>query len=144
MQRSPIEELDPETPMEPTAEPAPLVLLVDDDRAVLLTLRAYARGAGLACRCAGDGLQAWAMLAGGLRPDAVVTDIEMPNLDGPGLIGRIRSDPALAAVPVLVYSGSARPAGGHDADAWFDKGRPGALVAALGGLAARVLTEPQH
>lgn len=42
-----------------------------------------------------------------LRPDAVVTDVMMPGVDGFGLVTAIRADPQLAATPVLMLSARA-------------------------------------
>ncbi|GAA4533572.1 ATP-binding protein [Mycobacterium paraffinicum] len=42
-----------------------------------------------------------------LRPDAVVTDVMMPGVDGFGLVAAIRGDPELAATPVLMLSARA-------------------------------------
>jgi signal transduction histidine kinase/CheY-like chemotaxis protein len=42
-----------------------------------------------------------------LRPDAIVTDVMMPGLDGFGLVAAIRADPALAATPILMLSARA-------------------------------------
>ncbi|MDT5202247.1 MAG: hypothetical protein QOH34_3769 [Mycobacterium sp.] len=42
-----------------------------------------------------------------LRPDAVVTDVMMPRLDGFEFVAAIRADPALAATPVLMLSARA-------------------------------------
>ncbi|WP_232001799.1 ATP-binding protein [Mycobacterium sp. 852014-52450_SCH5900713] len=42
-----------------------------------------------------------------LRPDAVVTDVMMPGIDGFGLVAAIRADPELAATPVLMLSARA-------------------------------------
>ncbi len=42
-----------------------------------------------------------------LRPDAIVTDVMMPGLDGFDLVAAIRADPALAATPVLMLSARA-------------------------------------
>ncbi|WP_375486699.1 SpoIIE family protein phosphatase [uncultured Mycobacterium sp.] len=42
-----------------------------------------------------------------LRPDAVVTDVMMPELDGFSFVGAIRADPELAATPVLMLSARA-------------------------------------
>jgi signal transduction histidine kinase/CheY-like chemotaxis protein len=38
------------------------------------------------------------------RPDAVVTDVMMPNLDGFGFVEALRADPELAGIPVLMLS----------------------------------------
>ena len=43
-----------------------------------------------------------------LRPDAVVTDVMMPRLDGFEFVAAIRADPALAATPVLMLSAQGR------------------------------------
>lgn len=42
-----------------------------------------------------------------LRPDAIVTDVMMPGIDGFGLVAAIRADPELAATPVLMLSARA-------------------------------------
>jgi signal transduction histidine kinase len=55
---------------------------------------------------AGDGLQALE-LAEKMEPDLLVTDVMMPRLDGFGLIGRIRANPRLAGMPVIVLSAQA-------------------------------------
>lgn len=41
----------------------------------------------------------------GVRPDLILTDLEMPRLDGVGLIRAIQADPALAGIPVVLSSG---------------------------------------
>ncbi|MEY8018256.1 SpoIIE family protein phosphatase [Mycobacterium servetii] len=41
------------------------------------------------------------------HPDAIVTDVMMPGVDGFGLVAAIRADPALAATPVLMLSARA-------------------------------------
>ena len=43
------------------------------------------------------------------RPDLVVTDVMMPDLDGFGLVAAIRDDPGLASTPVLMLSARAGP-----------------------------------
>lgn len=52
-----------------------------------------------------DGQQAWdAIAAPGAPIDAVVSDIEMPRMDGLHLTKRIRENPALKQVPVVLFS----------------------------------------
>lgn len=42
-----------------------------------------------------------------LHPDAIVTDVMMPGLDGFGFVAAVRADPALAATPILMLSARA-------------------------------------
>jgi two-component system response regulator MprA len=46
-------------------------------------------------------------LRGGLRPNVVLLDLMMPNLDGRGVVREMRRDPGLAELPVLLVSGVA-------------------------------------
>jgi signal transduction histidine kinase/CheY-like chemotaxis protein len=45
--------------------------------------------------------------ARGLRPDAIVTDVMMPKLDGFDFVSSIRGDPELAATPIVMLSARA-------------------------------------
>ena len=80
------------------------VLIVDDREETgdslhrLLTLRGYevARAA--------DGLEAMAMLRGGLKPAVIVLDLWMPNLDGRAFRAQQLADPKLASIPVIIHS----------------------------------------
>ncbi len=58
----------------------------------------------------GDGLQALAA-ARSRRPDAILSDVMMPGLDGFALVAEIRADPDLKDLPVLLLSARA----GHEA-----------------------------
>jgi chemotaxis protein histidine kinase CheA/ActR/RegA family two-component response regulator len=81
----------------------PRVLVVDDSR---LSREACARvlaAAGYHPITAEDGWEAWEML-GERRFEALVTDLEMPRVDGFELISRIRRDPTLRRLPVIVLS----------------------------------------
>jgi signal transduction histidine kinase/ActR/RegA family two-component response regulator len=87
-----------------------VVLLVDDD-ADSREVGAYVLGQhGAAVTTAGSGLEAIARLAA-FEPDVVVTDIQMPELDGFALIRRIAADAAakgIAACPVIALTAHAR------------------------------------
>jgi chemotaxis protein histidine kinase CheA len=81
----------------------PRVLVVDDSR---LSREACARvlaAAGYHPITAEDGWEAWEML-GERRFEALVTDLEMPRVDGFELIARVRRDPTLRRLPVIVLS----------------------------------------
>src|ERR1700760_525348 len=120
-----------ETVTRSTAPSMPQALLVDDDEVVLASLSTYARVAGLNGVCATNGLQALAMLLGGMRPKVIVTDLEMPNLDGRALTRRVREVEALREIPLIIHSASAQNGDDAGADLWLEKGHPAALVAAL-------------
>lgn len=44
------------------------------------------------------------------RPDLLILDMMMPGLDGMEVLRRVRSDPANAQLPVIMFSGIADPA----------------------------------
>lgn len=58
-----------------------------------------------------DGLRALEYLSpsGGRAVDALVTDLELPFLDGFELIGRLRSEARFARLPIVVVSGHSDP-----------------------------------
>jgi two-component system chemotaxis sensor kinase CheA len=87
------------------ARPAPQlsVMVVDDALMVRELQRSILERGGYAVRTASDGAEALGMLAE-LPADLVVTDVEMPNLDGLHLIQSIRRHPRLANIPILIVS----------------------------------------
>jgi two-component system chemotaxis sensor kinase CheA len=96
------------TVAENVAGPArPLSVLVVDDALMVRELqRSILERGGYAVRTASDGAEALAMLAE--QPaDLVVTDLEMPNVDGFLLTSSIRAHPSLANIPVLIVSSRA-------------------------------------
>ena len=116
------------------------VLTVDDSRAMRDMLRLCLTGAGYAVEEAVDGEDGLVAL-GRLRPDAIISDINMPRLDGFGFIERVRAEPAYRGIPILVLtteSDTAKKARARAAGAtgWIVKPfDPTKLVSAL----ARVL-----
>ncbi|OGA99835.1 MAG: hypothetical protein A3E25_01160 [Burkholderiales bacterium RIFCSPHIGHO2_12_FULL_69_20] len=98
----------PAAPAAPAAAPlAPLVadlLLVDDSAVVRAKLRRLFEPAGYRVALARDGQEALQLLAQG-RYALMVTDLEMPNLDGVGLINAVQGQPALAQMPIMAITG---------------------------------------
>ena len=47
-------------------------------------------------------------LEGGLRPDAILLDVMMPGLDGPGTLERVRAMPGFAETPVIFMTARAQ------------------------------------
>ena len=79
------------------------VLIVDDNDQSLYLLRTVLEHAGHEVLPAADGAEALA-LAGRQIPDAVITDILMPRLDGFALCRALRQSERLGDVPVILYS----------------------------------------
>jgi CheY-like chemotaxis protein len=98
------------TPTDTSRQPEPAqtphsstVLVVEDDRRSADLLRVYLESAGYSVSVAGDGVEGLE-LARRLVPTAVILDIGLPRLNGWELLTRLKSDPATAAVPVVVVS----------------------------------------
>lgn len=79
------------------------VLIVDDDPAVHDVLRATIAKEGYRLLHAYDGEQAL-KVAREERPDIVTLDVMMPKLDGWTVLGRLKSDPALAPIQVIMLT----------------------------------------
>jgi len=85
------------------------VLLADDSLTTRALERTILEGAGYEVVAVADGEAAWHELPSG-RFDAVVTDIQMPGLDGFALTRRIRSDPRFRDLPVVLVTSLASSA----------------------------------
>lgn len=84
----------------------PRVLVVDDSRAIREAASLILGQGGFASDAVADGWEAWELLQD--RPfSALVTDLEMPRLDGWELIARVRRTPELAALPIVVLTSRA-------------------------------------
>ncbi len=85
--------------------PRATVLVVDDDPLGLELVEEVLSDAAFEIVSARDGEAAWQMLQSMSEPpDAVLTDRFMPGVDGIELLGRIKDDPRLAAVPVIMVT----------------------------------------
>jgi CheY-like chemotaxis protein len=82
------------------------LLLVEDEQANRELFRRRLERKGYAVVAAEDGLSAVA-LTRSERPDLVLMDLGLPDIDGWEATRRIKADPATAAVPVLVLSAHA-------------------------------------
>ncbi len=101
------------------------ILTVDDSPSIRQAVAACLRTAGHRVVEAGDGCEALE-LAAAERFDLVVTDLNMPRLDGLGLIAALRARPDYRSVPILMLtteSSDAMKALGREAGAtgWLVK-----------------------
>ena len=102
------------------------VVVVDDTLMVRELQRSILERGGYAVRTASDGAEALAMLIA-VPADLVVTDVEMPNLDGLQLITNMRSHPRLTNIPVLIVSSHGTE---EDRQRGMDAGADGYIVKA--------------
>jgi chemosensory pili system protein ChpA (sensor histidine kinase/response regulator) len=82
---------------------APLVLVVDDSLTVRRVTQRLLVREGYRVTVAKDGLEALEKLADEL-PVVVLSDIEMPRMDGFDLVRNLRADPRLAPLPVIMIT----------------------------------------
>jgi signal transduction histidine kinase/CheY-like chemotaxis protein len=85
------------------AEQAALVMIVDDDPNARDLLAATVRREGYRVIEATDG-QAAVTLARRWHPDVVTLDVLMPRMDGWAVLTALKSDPALAEIPVIIVT----------------------------------------
>jgi two-component system, OmpR family, alkaline phosphatase synthesis response regulator PhoP len=79
------------------------VLLCDDEIHILRAAELKVSRAGYEVRIARDGEEAWQMIQNEL-PDVLVTDVQMPRVDGFELSRRIRGDAATRHLPILMLT----------------------------------------
>ncbi|HET6498733.1 MAG TPA: response regulator [Coriobacteriia bacterium] len=82
---------------------APLVLVVDDDRAIVRAMSDMLRAKGFATIAAYDGREAMAAIAE-YRPDLVLLDLRMPVMDGYQVIQEVKSAEATKDIPIVVMT----------------------------------------
>lgn len=76
------------------------ILVVDDDPTILDLVTQVLAAAGYEVRAAQDGLEAMDSLADGC-PDLIITDVNMPVIDGGTLVGIMRAREETKNAPVL-------------------------------------------
>jgi CheY-like chemotaxis protein len=76
------------------------ILIVDDDQSIRDLLRLHLSAAGYEVHVAEDAISAGYMV---LRspPDMIITDINMPHMDGFEFIAALRADRAIPRIPVI-------------------------------------------
>ncbi len=79
------------------------ILIVDDDTITRKFISFILRSSGFEVLCACDGIEALEMLA--VSPvDLVMTDLNMPKMDGVELVHHIRDDVRYTALPVIMLT----------------------------------------
>jgi DNA-binding response OmpR family regulator len=84
-----------------------VLVVEDDEKTRLLVIRAL--GTRYAVQEASDGLAASDFLSRGRTPDLVVCDVMMPRMDGIALLKKMKGDPKLKGIPILILSARNTP-----------------------------------
>jgi DNA-binding response OmpR family regulator len=79
------------------------ILICDDEVHILLVAEFKFRRAGYEVETAGDGQEAWELIQRRV-PDLLITDCQMPRLNGFGLTQKLRENPATAELPILMLT----------------------------------------
>ena len=85
------------------------ILTVDDSRTMREMLKATLLGAGFEVVQAEDGVHGLEVLEASDMPDVILTDINMPRMDGFGFIEGVRRDQRYRSVPILVLTTEGEP-----------------------------------
>ncbi|MFC5300925.1 EAL domain-containing protein [Azospira restricta] len=88
----------------------PRILVVDDTAADLVLIAGMLRPLGGETSTAATGAEALAAARGAPRPDLILLDIMMPELDGYAVLAELRQDPATRDIPVIFVTAR------HDVD----------------------------
>ena len=76
------------------------ILVVDDDQSLRELLRLHLSSAGYDVSIAADGIEAgYAVLKS--PPDLIITDVNMPHMDGYTFVEALKSDTSLPPIPVI-------------------------------------------
>jgi two-component system chemotaxis response regulator CheY len=104
------------------------IFLVDDSATMLMSLKGTLEISGFKVDTASDGEQALARIKEGLKPDLIITDINMPRMDGITLIQEARK--LLRFTPILALTTESQQGKREDAK---KNGATGWLVKPVGG-----------
>jgi CheY-like chemotaxis protein len=81
-----------------------VALVVDDSMLIRHTVCRFLEERGFAVESASNGQEALEALRR-VRPDIIITDIQMPKMNGSELITAVKSDPTLTAIPIVIVAG---------------------------------------
>ena len=77
------------------------IFLVDDSATILLSVSGILQKAGYATEKAGNGEEALKKFAAGVKADLLITDLNMPGMNGIELIQKVRALPGYKFMPIL-------------------------------------------
>jgi two-component system response regulator VicR len=96
------------------------ILICDDERGIVDLFREVLEEEHYRVLTAHDGREGLRRVREA-RPDLVLSNVQMPHMDGTEMARAIRADPALDTMPIVLMSGAATRAEGVPCDAFFQK-----------------------
>jgi DNA-binding response OmpR family regulator len=84
------------------------VLIIEDDDSIAEMYRLRLVADGYEVDIGHDGEKGLQLAAG--APDVIYLDVRLPGMDGFEVLGKLRSEPATAAIPVIILSNYGDPA----------------------------------
>jgi CheY-like chemotaxis protein len=100
------------------AENKPTILLVEDTKEVVMMLKDYLELAGYRVFTAQDGVDG-IVQARHVKPDLILMDVQMPQMDGFETTRKLRSDPNFRYTPIIALTALAMP---HDRERCLEAG----------------------
>ncbi len=95
-----------------------LILVVDDDKDIRLLLSVLLKNAGYRVETAGNGLEALKFIKV-TKPDVIVLDIVMPEMDGFELLEKIVTNPDIADIPIVFITAKKESRGNLEPFGYF-------------------------
>jgi type II secretory ATPase GspE/PulE/Tfp pilus assembly ATPase PilB-like protein/ActR/RegA family two-component response regulator len=83
------------------------IMIVDDDAVQRLMAEAVLTGSGYGVITAANGLEAIELLVANPETALIVTDLDMPQMDGQAFLARVRHHPTFSSLPMIVLTGNA-------------------------------------
>jgi two-component system chemotaxis response regulator CheY len=80
------------------------ILVLDDSVSMVLSLARILKNAGFEVETGANGREGIAKLAAGLRPNIILTDLNMPEMDGVEFIKAVKRNSATKFTPVIVLT----------------------------------------
>lgn len=85
------------------------VLIAEDDKIAITMISSIVESVGYSAIRSSDGKRAWEVLQDNPDISLLITDIQMPNMDGKELIKTVRAHDAFQKLPIFILSGAVKP-----------------------------------
>ncbi len=96
-------EAKPALPLDQLPKEGNTVLVVDDDPSARELLKRFLNKEGLHVECAANGPEALLSLKR-IRPTVITLDVMMPGMDGWAVLAKLKEDPLVADIPVIMLT----------------------------------------